>query len=130
MWGEGQGSADPADTAAPITAVRADAGGGAGACRLAAPRVGGSDGRGAGIRSTSAPRRLIQPRYRVERRVPREAAFIVGFADTPVIYRSLLAVGAARLLRDGTAGEVIAVDQDTEEIVGRRSVLPVHAAGT
>jgi hypothetical protein len=39
--------------------------------------------------------RLVFPRYRVEDRVPDQAAFIRGFADTPVHYRALLARRAA-----------------------------------
>jgi hypothetical protein len=74
------------------------------------------------MRTVSDRKPLTPPRYRVEQRVAGEPGFIVGFADTPLVYRSLLAVGAARLAREGTAGEVVAIDQDTEAVVARRDV--------
>ena len=45
---------------------------------------------------------LSVPRYRVEERSPNLATFIVGFADTPAQYQSLLARRAAQF-PDGDA---------------------------
>ena len=42
------------------------------------------------------------PRYRVEHRTPDMATLIVGFADTPLVYRSLVTVGVARALGERT----------------------------
>ncbi len=74
------------------------------------------------MRPMSDRKRLTPPRYRVEQQVAGEPGFIVGFADTHLVCRSLPAVGAARLAREGTAGEVVAIDQDTEEVVARWDV--------
>ncbi len=82
----------------------------------------GANGRGADAGAMSEQRRLTPPRYRVERRVPGEAGFIVGFADTAAVSRSILLRGAARLAREGAAGEVVVVDQETEAIAARRTV--------
>ena len=41
------------------------------------------------------------PRYRVEERSPDLAAFIVGFADTPAQYQTLLSRRAAQLSERG-----------------------------
>jgi hypothetical protein len=38
-------------------------------------------------------RAVAFPRYRVEERSPDLAAFIVGFADTPIQYQTLLSPG-------------------------------------
>ncbi len=66
--------------------------------------------------------RLSVPRYRVEEHVPDQAAFIVGFADTPVQYRSLLARRAAQLTREQSLAELAVIDQESEAIVVRRDV--------
>jgi hypothetical protein len=58
--------------------------------------------------------------YRVEERTANLAAFIVGFADTPVQYRTLLARRAAQLTRAGCAAELVVIDQEHEVIVARR----------
>ncbi len=57
------------------------------------------------------------PRYRVEHRVPTMATLIVGFADTPREYRSLVAVAAGRLLRQ-RAGPVWAVGRGEADADG------------
>jgi hypothetical protein len=62
------------------------------------------------------------PGYRVEERVPDLAAFIVGFADTPAQYRTLLARHAARLTRERSAAELVVIDQESEAVVVRRDV--------
>jgi hypothetical protein len=49
---------------------------------------------------------LSVPRYRVEERVPDLAPFILGFADTPAQYQTLLARRAAHLTRVGFAAEL------------------------
>ena len=54
--------------------------------------------------------KLLIPRYRVEERVPGLAAFIVGFADTPVQYRALLARRAAQLTRTRSTAELVVID--------------------
>ena len=72
--------------------------------------------------SLSERRRLSVPRYRVEERQPDLAAFIVGFADTPSQYRSLLARRAAQLSRARSAAEVVVIDQESEAIILRRDV--------
>ncbi len=79
------------------------------------------------IEATSEGPRLTPPRYRVEARLPGQAAFIVGFADTPLVYRSRLACRAARLLGEGSRGEFLVVHQDTEAVVGRRAARTVAA---
>ena len=66
--------------------------------------------------------RLSVPRYRVEERTPDLAAFIVGFADTPDRYQSLLARHAAQLTRSRVPAELVVIDQDSEAIVVRRDV--------
>ena len=66
------------------------------------------------------------PRYRAEHRAPDRAALIVGFADTPLEYRALLAVAVGRLRRVGDGGELVVVDQETEADLASR---PVWAMG-
>ena len=66
------------------------------------------------------------PRYRVEHRTRDRATLIVGFADTPLECRALVAVGAGRALREGTGGDLVVVDQETETDLARR---PVWTAG-
>ena len=44
------------------------------------------------------------PRYRAEHRAPDRAVLIVGFADTLLDYRALLAVAVGRLLLVGVGG--------------------------
>ena len=66
--------------------------------------------------------RLSVPRYRVEERTPDLAAFIVGFADTPAQYRTLLARRAAQLIRARVRAELVVIDQESEAIVVRRDV--------
>jgi hypothetical protein len=75
-----------------------------------------------GMQPLSERARLSSPRYRVEERTAEQAAFIVGFADTPVQYRMLLARRAAELTRAGAAAELVVIDQDTKVIVVRRDV--------
>ena len=76
----------------------------------------------------SEPERLSAPRYRVEERQRDLAAFIVGFADTPLQYRTLLARRAAQLTRAGSPTELVVIDQESETIVVRRDVwLPPHS---
>jgi hypothetical protein len=65
---------------------------------------------------------LVFPRYRVEERVPDQAAFILGFADTLVHYRALLARRAAQLTRARSSAELVVIDQDSEAVVVRRHV--------
>jgi hypothetical protein len=65
---------------------------------------------------------LPVPRYRVEERVPAQAAFIVGFADTPAQYQSLLARRAAHLTHARVRAELVVIDQESEAIVVRRDV--------
>jgi hypothetical protein len=62
------------------------------------------------------------PRYRVEERVPDQAAFIVGFADTPAQYQALLSRRAAQLTRARSSAELVVIDQEREAIVMRRDV--------
>jgi hypothetical protein len=66
--------------------------------------------------------RLSFPRYRVEERAPDLAAFIVGFVDTPLQYRTLLARHAAHLTRAGSEAELVVIDQESETIIARRNV--------
>jgi hypothetical protein len=65
---------------------------------------------------------LSAPRYRVEERTPDLAAFIVGFADTPPQYQSLLTRRAAHLTRAGYAAELVVIDQESEAVIVRRDV--------
>ena len=65
---------------------------------------------------------LAVPRYRVEERQQDLAALIVGFADTSLQYRTLLAHRAAHLTRAGSAAELVVIDQESEAIVVRRDV--------
>ena len=62
------------------------------------------------------------PRYRVEERSPDLAAFIVGFADTPAQYQTLLTRRAAYLIRAQSSAELVVIDQESEAIVVRRDV--------
>ena len=62
------------------------------------------------------------PRYRVEERSPSLAAFIVGFADTPAQYQTLLSRRAAQLTRARSSAELVVIDQENEAIVVRRDV--------
>jgi hypothetical protein len=66
--------------------------------------------------------RLSFPQYRVEERAPDRAAVIVGFADTPAQYRTLLARRAAQPTRAGSPAELVIIDQESEAIVVRRNV--------
>jgi hypothetical protein len=68
------------------------------------------------------------PRYRVEHRVAAMATLIVGFADTPRQYRSLVAVGAGRALRERAGGEIVVVDQETETDLASRPVWSARAS--
>jgi hypothetical protein len=65
---------------------------------------------------------LSVTRYRVEERQPDLAALMVGFADTPLQYQTLLARRAAQLTRMGSADELVVIDQESEAIVVRRDV--------
>jgi hypothetical protein len=65
---------------------------------------------------------LSVPRYRVEERVPDLAAFIVGFADTPAQYQTLLSRRAAQLAQARSHAELVVIDQESEAIVVRRDV--------
>jgi hypothetical protein len=62
------------------------------------------------------------PRYRLEEHSPGLAAFIVGFADTPAQYQTLLAKRAAHLFRARSSAELVVIDQESEAIVVRREV--------
>jgi hypothetical protein len=62
------------------------------------------------------------PRYRLEERSPGLAAFIVGFADTPAQYQTLLSRRAAQLSRARSPAELVVIDQESEAIVVRRDV--------
>ena len=77
---------------------------------------------GLGRRPVSERIRLSVPRYRVEEHSPDLAAFIVGFADTPPQYQSLLARRAAHLTRVRSAAELVVIDQESEAIIVRRDV--------
>lgn len=66
--------------------------------------------------------RLSVPRYRVEEHSPDLAALIVGFADTPAQYRTLLARRAVELTRARMRAELVVIDQESEAIVVRRDV--------
>jgi hypothetical protein len=74
------------------------------------------------MRSSSERSSLSVPRYRVEERQPDLAAFIVGFADTPVQYRTLLARPAAQLTRARVRAELVVIAQESEAVVVRRDV--------
>ena len=50
------------------------------------------------------------------------ATLSVGFADTPPVCRSLVAVGVGRFLRAGAGGELVVVDQATEADLASRPV--------
>ena len=63
------------------------------------------------------------PAYRIEHRRLGEAAFILAFADDARRPQTALAPRADRLLAVGEAGEVVLVDQATEEVVARRLLL-------
>jgi hypothetical protein len=65
---------------------------------------------------------LSVPRYRVEERTPDLAAFIVGFADTPLQYQTLLVQHAAHLTLAQVQAELVIIDQDSEAIVLRCDV--------
>jgi hypothetical protein len=67
-------------------------------------------------------RALSFPRYRLEEHAPGLAAFIVGFADTPAQYQTLLSRRAAQLSRARSHAELVVIDQESEEIVVRREV--------
>jgi hypothetical protein len=72
---------------------------------------------------TLPSRRAVSfPRYRVEERSPNLAAFIVGFADTPAQYQTLLTQRAAHLIRARSSAELVVIDQESEAIVVRRDV--------
>jgi len=62
------------------------------------------------------------PRYRLEERSPGLAAFIVGFADTPAQYQTLLSRRAAQLIRARASAELVVINQESEAIVVRRDV--------
>jgi hypothetical protein len=67
-------------------------------------------------------RAVAFPRYRLEERSPSLAAFIVGFADAPAQYQTLLSHRAAQLSRARSPAELVVIDQESEEIVVRRDV--------
>jgi hypothetical protein len=75
-----------------------------------------------GRRPASERTRLTFPRYRVEERTVNLAALAVGFADTPVQYRTLLARRAAQLTRARVRAELVVIDQESDVIVVRRDV--------
>ena len=72
------------------------------------------------MRPVSERTRLSVPRYGVEERAQDQAEFIVGFADTPSQYQSLLARRAAQLTRARSQAELVVVDQDREAVIVRR----------
>jgi hypothetical protein len=74
------------------------------------------------MQPVSERNRLSSPRYRVEERVPNLAAIIVGFADTPRQYRTLLTLRASQLTRARSSAELVVIDQESEAIVVRRDV--------
>ena len=74
------------------------------------------------MRPSSELSNLAVPRHRVEERQPDLAALIVGFADTPAQYRTLLAGRAAHLTRARRWAELVVIDQESEAIVVRRDV--------
>ena len=74
------------------------------------------------MRTAADRMRPAVPRYRVEEHMLDQAAFIVGFADSPPQYRALLTRRAAQLIRAGSAAELVVIDQDSEAIVVRRDV--------
>jgi hypothetical protein len=67
-------------------------------------------------------RAVSSPRYRLEERSPGLAAFIVGFADTPAQYQTLLSRRVAQLSRAQSQAELVVIDQESEAIVVRRDV--------
>ena len=66
--------------------------------------------------------RLAFPRYRVEERQSDLADVIVGFADTPVQYETLVARRAAQLTRVRAPAELVVIEQETEIVILRREV--------
>jgi hypothetical protein len=70
----------------------------------------------------SSSRAVSFPRYRIEERSPGLAAFIVGFADTPAQYQTLLSRRAAHLSRARSPAELVVIDQESETIIVRRNV--------
>ena len=74
------------------------------------------------MRPSSERSSLSVPRYRVEERQPDLAAFIVGFADTPAQYQTLLAARAAHLTRARLWAELVVIDQESEATIVRRNV--------
>lgn len=64
------------------------------------------------------------PRYRVEERSLELATLIVGFADTPVLWRSLLLVRASQLTRKRRQAELVVIEQETESVIDRCDVIP------
>ena len=62
------------------------------------------------------------PRYRLEERSPGLAAFIVGFADTPAQYQTLLSRRAAHLICARSSAELVVIDQESEAVIMRRDV--------
>jgi hypothetical protein len=64
--------------------------------------------------------RLSFPRYRVEERALDVAAFIVGFADTPLQSDTLLFRRAAQLIRTRVWADLVVIDQGTDTVVLRR----------
>ena len=54
--------------------------------------------------------------------------FIVGFADTPLQYQSLLVHRAAQLTRARAPAALVVIDQDNEAVVVRRQVCATPAS--
>jgi hypothetical protein len=48
--------------------------------------------------------------------------FIVGFADTPLQYQSLLVHRAAQLTRARAPAALVVIDQESEAVIVRRDV--------
>jgi hypothetical protein len=67
-------------------------------------------------------RSTTPPRYRVKLRQLGEANLVVGFADTTLVVRALMAVYRSPLLRQRERGQLVVIDQDDEAIVERRDV--------
>ena len=74
------------------------------------------------MRPSSERSSLSVPCYRVEERQPDLATVIVGFADTPLRSRALLARRAAQLTRARVRAELVVIDQESEAVVVRRDV--------
>jgi hypothetical protein len=72
---------------------------------------------------------LSVTRYRVEERQPDLAALMVGFADTPLQYQTLLALHAAHLTLARAQAELVVIDQESEEILMRRDVWVLPESG-